>query len=68
MDDGYTYDYRQKHQLIYRRFTFKNNELHSKYNFIFVFFLIISINYIIFILDLLILLLNLIQMLGLNVL
>jgi len=38
MDDGYTYDYRQKHQLIYRRFTFKNNELHSKYNFIFVFF------------------------------
>ncbi|CAF0776287.1 unnamed protein product [Rotaria sordida] len=29
MDDGYTYDYRRKRELIYRRFTFKNNELRS---------------------------------------
>ena len=31
MDDGQTYDYRQKHQFIHRRFTFKNNELKSTY-------------------------------------
>ena len=37
MDDGQTYDYRQKRQLIYRRFTFKNNELHSKYECLFLF-------------------------------
>ncbi|CAF2524065.1 unnamed protein product [Rotaria sp. Silwood2] len=30
MDDGYTYNYRGKRQLTYRRFTFKNNELRSK--------------------------------------
>ncbi|CAF0994522.1 unnamed protein product [Adineta steineri] len=30
MDDGYTYDYKHKRQMIYRRFIFKNNELHSK--------------------------------------
>ncbi|CAF3417293.1 unnamed protein product [Rotaria socialis] len=30
MDDGYTYDYRRKRQLVYRRFIFKNNELRSK--------------------------------------
>jgi hypothetical protein len=35
MDDGHTYDYRQKRRLIYRRFIFKNNELHSKYDSIF---------------------------------
>ncbi|CAF3107215.1 unnamed protein product [Rotaria sp. Silwood2] len=29
MDDGQSYDYRQKHQFIHRRFTFKNNELQS---------------------------------------
>jgi hypothetical protein len=40
MDDGHTYDYRQKRQLIYRRFIYKNNELHSKYNFP-----LITINY-----------------------
>ncbi|CAF5084697.1 unnamed protein product, partial [Rotaria socialis] len=27
---GYTYDYRRKRQLVYRRFIFKNNELRSK--------------------------------------
>lgn len=32
MDDGYTYDYRQKRQFIYRRFIYKNNELLSKYD------------------------------------
>jgi hypothetical protein len=31
MDDGQTYDYRQKRQFIHRRFTFKNNELQSMY-------------------------------------
>ncbi|CAF4153328.1 unnamed protein product, partial [Rotaria magnacalcarata] len=30
MDDGYTYDYRRKRQLVHRRFIFKNNELRSK--------------------------------------
>ncbi|CAF1299702.1 unnamed protein product [Adineta ricciae] len=30
LDDGHTYDYRQKRQLIYRRFTFRNNVLYSK--------------------------------------
>jgi len=34
MDDGHTYNYRQKHQFIHRRFTYKNNELHSKYDFV----------------------------------
>ncbi|CAF1002078.1 unnamed protein product [Adineta steineri] len=29
LDDGQTYDYRQKHAFIHRRFTFKNNELKS---------------------------------------
>ncbi|CAF3409540.1 unnamed protein product [Rotaria socialis] len=29
LDDGQTYDYRQKHQFIHRHFTFKNNELQS---------------------------------------
>ncbi|CAF1341722.1 unnamed protein product [Rotaria sordida] len=29
MDDGQSYDYRQKQQFIHRRFTFKNNELQS---------------------------------------
>ncbi|CAF4684394.1 unnamed protein product [Rotaria sp. Silwood1] len=29
MDDGQSYDYRQKHQFIHRRFAFKNNELKS---------------------------------------
>ncbi len=64
MDDGQTYDYRQKRQLIYRRFTFKNNELHSKYD------PFLSHQYIplIWVLDHLILRLNLRQMLGSNVL
>ncbi len=31
MDDGQTYDYRQKHQFIHHRFIFKNNELQSMY-------------------------------------
>jgi len=34
LDDGQTYNYRQKRQFIYRRFTFKNNELYSKYSLI----------------------------------
>jgi alpha 1,3-glucosidase len=39
MDDGQTYDYRQKRQFIHRRFIFKNNELQSTYVYSFKFHL-----------------------------
>ena len=29
LDDGQSYDYRKKRQFLYRRFTFKNNQLQS---------------------------------------
>lgn len=31
LDDGQTYNYRHKRQFIHRRFTFRNNELYSKW-------------------------------------
>lgn len=67
MDDGYTYDYRKKRQFIYRRFTFKNNELSSKYDDD-VYFDFQSIRIFLFCVDLLILQQNLQQKHGLNVL